>query len=435
MGDVNIPYYTTRQREGRTKWGYWAPCLARRNKKSGKIEPTLMAKLGFELVECGPDGPNAWAIAQSWNAKWQQALADHHAGKSVIKPGKIERVYPPNSLGEGFAKFRSTAEYRNKPQSTRDQWMRGWKQIEPFFGDVDPRSVALEHLDAWYNGSPDAGVKGLIERIGVSEAYLAMKYWRAIYEKLTTVNRADGERYCNAKDPSLGIRRKTPKPRNAIYLEGEAVRLVKRAIRTGYLGLAAALAVAWDTQFSPVDVRGVSLAKLFPDAQGPVFALDRAKTGRSALGTLSKRTQRLLWAYVDSLPFTLMPETPMFHTRGAPAGPKGGRPRAPAPYTKDTLSKDFRVVRGLEFPAEEKLPKEQRRKVMDFRRSGAVEATAGRVDPAHLAGKMANTIDQNKKLQETYQPNHASFVRQADAARLRGRAAMRVVNGGKEGGK
>lgn len=423
MGDVKIRYYVVRKFKDRHARGYWAPCMARPNKATGVAEPTLMAQLGFKHVDCGLDGPLAWSTAESWNRKWDEARQAHRAG---IKPASIERIYPPDSLGEGFAKFRATAEYRNMKPRTKEGWMRGWKYIEPFFGDVNPRKVALEDIDLWYHGDPDdETIEGLLDRHGVGEAYIAVKYWRAIWAKLLTIKRADGERYCVDADPSLGIRRKTPKPRHAIWLEGEAVRLVKRAIRMGFHGLAAALATAWDTQFSPVDVRSVSLAKLFPDAQGPIFALDRAKTGRSALGTLSARTQRLLWAYVDSLPFTLHPETPLFHTRGSEPGPKGGRPQKPALYTKDTLSKDFRAVRAAEFPAEEKLPKEQRRKVMDFRRSGAVEATAGQVDPAALAGKMANSIDTNRVLQETYQPNHAAVVRLADKARLRGRSNLR----------
>jgi hypothetical protein len=97
----------------------------------------------------------------------------------------------------------------------------------------------------------------------------------------------------------------------------------------------------------------------------------------------------------------------------------------PAAYSKDTLSKDFRVVRALEFPAEEKLPVKQRRKMMDFRRSGAIEATAGNVDPQALASKMANSIDTNRALQQTYHPNHAVMVRIADEARMRGRSALR----------
>ncbi|MGB8400670.1 hypothetical protein [Bradyrhizobium sp.] len=69
-----------------------------------------------------------------------------------------------------------------------------------------------------------------------------------------------------------------------------------------------------------------------------------------------------------------------------------------------------------------------KRTVMDFRRSGAVEATAGQVGPAALAGKMANAIDTNRDLQATYQPNHKAVVRLADEARARGRTLMREAN-------
>lgn len=429
MGKVDIPYYTTRQREGCPKWGYWAPCLARRSKKSGKIEPTLMAKLGFKHVDCGEDGPRAWAIAETWNRKWQQALADHKAGKTVVQPGKIERVFPPNSFGEAFARYRKTGVWKNKKPRTQEDWWRYWKYIEPYFGDVDPRTVAMEHIDLWYHGDRETGVAGLVwERseggVGVREAFHAMKIWRAMWEAFSTINRDDGERYCVGKDPSLAVKRETPKARNAIWLYDEAVRLVKRAIRMEFYGLAAALATSWDTQFSPVDVRTLTTAKLFPDAQGPIFDVDRTKTGKAAIGTLSRRTQLLLKWYMRELPFTLLPDTPIFHTRGGEPGPKGGRPRPPVPYTKDTLSKDFRTVRDAEFPGDT-------RKVSDFRRSGAVEAVAGKVDPAALAAKMANTIDDNKALQETYLPHQAAVVRLADAARARGRGVLRASKNGK----
>jgi hypothetical protein len=101
-----------------------------------------------------------------------------------------------------------------------------------------------------------------------------------------------------------------------------------------------------------------------------------------------------------------------------------GRPRAPAPYTKDTLSKDFRVVREAEFPGD-------KRKISDFRRSGSIEAAAGSVDPAALAGKMANSIDTNRDLQATYQPGHVAVVRLADEARARGRVVLRGPKNGK----
>jgi hypothetical protein len=68
------------------------------------------------------------------------------------------------------------------------------------------------------------------------------------------------------------------------------------------------------------------------------------------------------------------------------------------------------LVRGVAFPGD-------KRKLMDFRRSGAVEATGGKVDPAALAGKMANTIDQSKELQAAYLPHNTTLVRLADDAR------------------
>lgn len=82
--------------------------------------------------------------------------------------------------------------------------------------------------------------------------------------------------------------------------------------------------------------------------------------------------------------------------------------------TKDTLGRDFRVVPETEFPGD-------KRKISDFRRSGSIEAVAGQVDPAALAGKMANSIDSNWELQTTYLPAHTAVVRLADDARSRAR--------------
>jgi hypothetical protein len=56
---------------------------------------------------------------------------------------------------------------------------------------------------------------------------------------------------------------------------------------------------------------------------------------------------------------------------------------------------------------------------MDFRRSGAVEATAGKVDPTALASKMANTIDQSKELQAAYLPVHSQNLIHLRILRIR----------------
>lgn len=418
MGNVKIRYYVTRQHDGRPKWGYWAPCLKRRSKKSGRIEPTLMAQLGFELVDCGEDGPRAWAIAQSWNQKWDEALLAHRDGRTVT--GTEGPVYPRCSLGEGFAKFKATAEWQRRKPRTREDWERGWKYIAPYFGDVDPRTVAFEDLDLWYSGSADGEIKGLLQTASVREAHRAVKIWRALWNVLLTFNNPEGDRYVTGDDPSLGIRRETPKPRSAVWREGEVVRLVKGAWRMGFHGLAVALAVAWDTMLSPIDVVKLTGGQRLKDGKkGPFQFIERTKTGVAVIGSIGKRTERLLQAYLAERGVELHPDAPLFYTRGSKTG-AGGR-RAVA-YRRPTLGIDFAIVRDVIFPGDT-------RQIIDFRRSGAVEAEAGDVSRKALAGKMGNTIDTNQKLADTYLPQSgpqtAVLVQMADAARVVGRGRLR----------
>jgi hypothetical protein len=329
----------------------------------------------------------------------------------VAGPIESSQIHLPGSLAEAFARFRETQTWAGKRPRTRDEWFRGFKRIEPIFGDVAPATVSMQELDAWY--------AALLKTVGVREAHRAMKIWRALWRVAGTLKTATGAKYCDRDaDPSLGIRRKTPSPRNDIWTEGEATRLVKRAIRMGHGGLAAALAIAWDTMLSPVDVRSLTLAQMKDDGGGQSFQVARAKTGKAAIGTLGRRARRLLDAYVASLPFTLHPDLPIFHTRGWVGGPRHGRQWLPRPYNADMMGEDFRAVRAAEFPGDT-------RKLMDFRRSGAVEAAAGEVDATALAGKMANTIDTSRALQATYLPKNAAVVRLADAARTRGRGRLR----------
>jgi len=95
-------------------------------------------------------------------------------------------------------------------------------------------------------------------------------------------------------DPGKGFSNSQPPPRQAVWREGEAVRLIKAAWRDGYKGLAACLAVAWDSQLSPVDARNLKLTQLRRDPVGAYFTVARAKTGRGAVGTLSPRADRVL---------------------------------------------------------------------------------------------------------------------------------------------
>lgn len=224
MGEIKVPYYSVRK-GGR---GFW-------------LSTKSMQAKGFpSSIPCGPDGPDAWKIAQEWNARWQAARTGREPAPKY--------VWPKGSLGEAFDRFRRTETWKtDKAHRTREDWERGWKHISPIFGDLAPSTVTLEHIDAWYHT--------LKANTSVAEAHRAMKIWRALWQV------AGALRYCVAdQDPSFGIRRETPKGRSATWEEGEVVRLVKKAWRRGYSGLACIIAIAYDAQFAPVDARSLRLA-------------------------------------------------------------------------------------------------------------------------------------------------------------------------------
>ena len=385
---MTIPYYVVRK--GR---GYW-------------LASAKMKLLGFSNVRCGPDGPEAWKVAGIWNERWQrvrkgETLSPSEIERRNLSPNAIEELalYPEGSVGYAFKRYRRSETWRGKAPATREDWFRAWRFIKPVFADVDPATLEPEHLDQWR--------KEVLDAYGLNTAHRATKIWRALWKVMAAYKLCAKD-----ADPSLTIRNTAPKGRSAIYSEGEAVRLAKRAIRMGYAGVACIIAIAWDTQFSPVDCRTLAPRNKGRDRDGLFFAKYRQKTQDTdedaieAIGTLSRRTQRLIQGYVASLATELMPDAPMFRNRSG------------HPYTKDTLSRDFRNVRDAEAPGD-------KRKLMDFRRSGAVEATAGDVDPLALSRKMANSIDRSKRLQDTYIPKRASLVRLADEARRRGRRALR----------
>lgn len=187
------------------------------------------------------------------------------------------------------------------------------------------------------------------------------------------------------------------------------MRLVKCAWRDGYRGLAALLAMAWDSQLSPVDTRSLKANQFRRDPVGTWFEVDRAKTGRQAFATLSRRSQRLLAAYFRPVPGSARRLAPIFRNRSS------------RPYSKDTLGDDFRTVRTKLFGEKET------RQLADFRRSGSVEALAGEVPPEKLSNKMANSLSTSNRLHKTYGPVQLASVRDADAARQRGRTKLRAA--------
>lgn len=363
MGSVKIPYYTVKK-----GYGYWQPSAA-------------MRALGFESVPCGKNGPEAWARAQMAYGQWLAYLEKRDKPSDLPKPG---------SLGEAFARYRRTDEWAKKAPRTREEWERCWRRLDPVFGDVKPSTVTLEHISAF---------RAIVAaRVSQREAHRIIKIWRALWQVAAAM------RYCDKNaDPSSGVRNTEPAPRQATWSEGEVVRLTKAAWRAGYRGLAAVIAVAWDSQLSPVDVRRLTAAQRVRDAHGLAFLLDRAKTGRGAVGTLTRRSEAIVNAYIAGLGVELLDNAPIFRNRSGRA------------YSKDTLGDDFRTVRAMVFGMDE------HRTLADFRRSGAVEAIRGGVEAEQLAAKMANDLDTSKALHKTYAPVDLATARKVDEARRKGR--------------
>jgi hypothetical protein len=235
----------------------------------------------------------------------------------------------------------------------------------------------------------------IAQTVSQREAHRNIKIWRALWRVAAAL------KYCNAEaDPSMGVTNTEPQKRNAVWHYPEIRALTKGAWRAGYHGLAALIAVAWDSSLSPVDTRTLTLGqRIAPD----VFALARAKTGRAAYATLSRASTRIVDAYLAKLGLDLAPNAPIF------------RNRSRAPYSKDTLGDDFRDIRALVFGAGET------RTLADFRRSGAVEALRGGATKEAVSEKLANDFATSSFLQKTYAPVDLEHVRQADAARKKGR--------------
>jgi hypothetical protein len=385
MADIKIKHYVVKGKKA-----FWQPT------------PKMKA-LGFSSVPLGDDGARAWALAEEWNRRWQATRRGDAPSPALLaadnlSPEKSEEltVYPARSLGEAFRRYRRTDVWaKNKKPRTRADWWRGWKRIKPVFGDVDPRTVTMEDISAWR--------QMVEETISLREAHRALKIWRALWKVAGSMH------YCDPhNDPSLAVPNRAAPGRSATWAEGGVARLAKRAWRMCYYGLAAVIAVAWDTQLSPGDVRALRASQLARAAQGEAFFTERGKTGKPVGGLLSDRAMFVMAAYLGKLGIELHGDAYIFRNRSG------------APYSKDTLGDDFRDVRAAEFG-----PLERRTIGHDFRRTGAVEAITGDAQPAHLAHAMANTLATSNALFATYVPVNVATLRTVMEARRRGRARLR----------
>jgi hypothetical protein len=137
MGRVKIPYYVVIKRRG-----YWRP-------------HPRMRTLGFQIVRCGPDGPDAWAVAAEWNKRWQavrngEVPAPVNLGQLPRDQAEAARRYPSGSVGAAFQIYIRTPEWNARAQLTRDKiWWPAWFRIRDMWGDIAPDTITFEMMSKW----------------------------------------------------------------------------------------------------------------------------------------------------------------------------------------------------------------------------------------------------------------------------------------------
>src|SRR5262245_1066569 len=112
MRGMQIRHYQVR-RNGR---GFWEPTRK-------------MRALGFYSAPCGVDGPDAWAVAEQWNARWDKTRRGEAPSPAMLAADKLSPEqseefthYPPRSFGDVFSRYRRTAEWERKAPRTREDW-------------------------------------------------------------------------------------------------------------------------------------------------------------------------------------------------------------------------------------------------------------------------------------------------------------------------
>lgn len=179
----------------------------------------------------------------------------------------LKHVWPRGSLGKAFDRFRRTESWKtDKAHRTREDWERGWSYIAPIFGDLAPRTVTLEHVDAWYHA--------LKVMKSVSEAHRAMKIWRALWQVAAAMHCCAGD-----EDPSAGIRREHRRADRRPGRRAKSSASRRKPGGGGASGWRCMIAIAEDAQFASVDARSLTLEDSRDDALELWFYTDRCKTG------------------------------------------------------------------------------------------------------------------------------------------------------------
>lgn len=319
----------------------------------------------------GPAGEDAKKRAIEWNAKW-----DKRHNKAPVR-----RAYPQGTLGHFYEYFQTTTAWKIMEPRTREDYERAWPEIERRFGKTLFTKITADDSERFHAEIHPAHNPG--SDFSHNEAHRTLKAWRALLNALVSYE-------LRAMAPIGRVSNPAPKGRDGLWAHADVLTLSWAACCLGMPGMAVAVRLAWAGLLSPADVWTLPREGW----RDGLIAHERKKTGKRILVRVDAETTALVADYLATQP-TQLPSAPLIRRAN------GGGYRS-----KDTFGDDFRAVRALAFPGDE-------RQFLDLRRSAATEARRGGATRDDLGKAMANRIDASDALAATYLLDASERVNEA----------------------
>ena len=362
-------------------------------KKRGKLfwQPTPeMRARGFEPKPLGEDGPEAQAEALKLAAAWDKARTEQAQVST----------YPAGSFGEFYDRFRRTSKWAKKAPRTREDYERAWRHIDTWRPKADRPTFSRTVISRINTDLCEAFSDHLERSLSPNERHRTVKWLKVLLADAWV------RLQIGPVSPAAVLKNPQPAGRSAIWLGAQIEDLAAGAAIAGFEGMHFGIRLAWETMFSPIDVRTLRPRQMAQDGHGWFVRQTRGKTGKEAYAALSEALARDLLAYLASQHRTEADDTPILRQRDG------------LPYrTKDTFAADFRDVRSFMFPGDT-------RQLLDIRRSANVEADAAGADKKTMGELLANGLADSKFLEETYTPPTVAKAREVAAQREAGRAKL-----------
>lgn len=347
-----------------------------------------MRQAGMVSEALGQDIGPAIERAEQLNALWDEIRAARRAGQDAPGAAAPRR----GSLDWVVAELQKSREWHDKAPRTREEIERALGVLQPVFGPSAMGAVTPDQAIRFYDRMLAAG--------SLHKAALVMKWWRYLYSYAM-------RRWPRviAQNPTLAVKIRHPKARRQVWEAAQVRAAIRRAWRRKWYGVAAAIALAYDTGLRPSDLREVTGRQLGADR----VTLTPAKTAHLA-GRDSERpfpvwpeTIALVERYKARLGLIIPADQPLLRS-------VSGRPFA----SRHHLAKQIRIVcREAGIPDSLQL--------RDLRRTGNVEAAIGGASAPQLAARADHSIGRGQAILDTYTPASFAAAQAAQAARRKDR--------------